>query len=192
MLVDRIIGAFTFRKEVYEEVEHDVNFTQTAWLIVVVVAFLNALGSGTSDDIVNRFLGALVGTVFAVLGFAVAMYFISWLGKALFQADVSFGEMVRALGLAYVWNVVGFVGIFSLISTTLVCLLWPVTLLAGLLGLAAWFVAAKEALDLDWVQTIVTVVIGWVVMMAISVFLATIVLGALGLGAAVLGGLFAS
>jgi len=191
MLVDRIIGAFTFRKEVYEEVEHDVNFTQTAWLIVVVVAFLNALGSGTSETIVNRFLGALVGTVFAVLGFAVAMFVISWIGKTLFQADVSFGEMVRALGLAYVWNVVGLLGILSLISTTLTCLLAPVTLLAGLLGLIAWFVAAREALDLDWVQTIVTVIIGWVVMIAIT-FVATIVLGALGLGAAALGGLLTS
>lgn len=188
MLVDRIIGAFTFRKEVYEEVEHDVNFTQTAWLIVVIVAFLNALGSGTSENIVNRFLGALVGTVFAVLGFAVAMYIISWIGKALFQADVSFGEMVRALGLAYVWNVVGLIGILSVISTTLTCLLAPVTIAAGFLGLAAWFVAAREALDLEWVQTIVTVIIGWVVMMAIT-FVASIVLGVLGLGAAVLGGL---
>lgn len=176
MLVDRIIGAFTFRKGVYEEVEHDVNFTQTAWLIVVIVAFLNALGSGTSDNIVNRFLGALVGTVFAALGFAVAMYIISWLGKALFQADVSFGEMVRALGLAYVWNVVGLLGILSVISTTLTCLLAPVTIIAGFLGLAAWFVAAREALDLNWVQTIVTVIIGWVVMMAIT-FVAAIVLG---------------
>ena len=191
MLVDRIIGAFTFRKDVYQEVEHDVNFTQTAWLIVVIVAFLNALGSGTSETIVNRFLGALVGTVFAVLGFAVAMFVISWIGKTLFRADVSFEEMVRALGLAYVWNAVGLLGILSLISTTLTCLLAPVTILAGLLGLAAWFVAAREALDLDWVQTIVTVIIGWVVMIAIT-FVATIVLGALGLGAAALGGLLTS
>ncbi len=191
MLVDRIIGAFTFRKDVYQEVEHDVNFTQTAWLIVVIVAFLNALGSGTSETIVNRFLGALVGTVFAVLGFAVAMFVISWIGKTLFQAEVSFGEMVRALGLAYVWNAVGLLGILSLISTTLTCLLAPVTILAGLLGLAAWFVAAREALDLDSVQTIVTVIIGWVVMIAIT-FVATIVLGALGLGAAALGGLLTS
>ena len=136
-------------------------------------------------------MGALVGTVFAVLGFAVAMFVISWIGKTLFRADVSFEEMVRALGLAYVWNAVGLLGILSLISTTLTCLLAPVTILAGLLGLAAWFVAAREALDLDWVQTIVTVIIGWVVMIAIT-FVATIVLGALGLGAAALGGLLTS
>ena len=104
MLADRIIGAFTFRKGVYEEVEHDVNFTSTAWIIVVVTAFLSSLGSGTSTQVVDRFLGAVVATVFTVVGFAVATFVISWLGKTLFQADVSFDEMVRTLGLAYVWK----------------------------------------------------------------------------------------
>ncbi len=191
MLVNRIIGAFTFRKGIYEEVEHDVSFTSTAWLIVVVTAFLSSLGSGTSDNILNRFLGAGVGTIFTVIGFAVATFVISWIGKTLFQADVSFEELVRTLGLAYVWNAIGVIGIVSVISDTLSCLLWPVTLAAALLGLAAWFVAAREALDLEWVQTIVTVIIGWVVMMAIGI-VASLIVGALGLGALALGGLFAS
>jgi hypothetical protein len=191
MLVNRIIGAFTFRKGIYEEVEHDVSFTSTAWLIVVVTAFLSSLGSGTSDNILNRFLGAGVGTIFTVIGFAVATFVISWIGKTLFQADVSFEELVRTLGLAYVWNAIGVIGIVSVISDTLSCLLWPVTLAAALLGLAAWFVAAREALDLDWVQTIVTVIVGWVVMLAIG-FVASLVVGALGFGALALGSLFAS
>jgi hypothetical protein len=191
MLVNRIIGAFTFRKGVYEEVEHDVSFTSTAWLIVVVTAFLSSLGSGTSDNLINRFLGAVVGTIFTVIAFAVATFIISWIGKTLFQADVSFEELVRTLGLAYVWNAIGVIGIVSVISDTLSCLLWPVTLAAALLGLAAWFVAAREALDLEWVQTIVTVIIGWVVMMAIGI-VASLIVGALGLGALALGGLFAS
>ena len=37
MLTQRIIGAFTFRKSVYAEVEHDPNFTTTAWVLAVVV-----------------------------------------------------------------------------------------------------------------------------------------------------------
>ncbi len=191
MLTNRIIGAFTFRKGIYEEVEHDVSFTSTAWLIVVVTAFLSNLGSGTSDNLINRFLGAAVGTIFTVIAFAVATFIISWIGKTLFQADVSFEELVRTLGLAYVWNAIGVIGIVSVISDTLSCLLWPVTLAAALLGLAAWFVATREALDLDWVQTIVTVIIGWVVMLVIG-FVASLVVGALGLGALALGSLFAS
>jgi hypothetical protein len=191
MLADRIIGAFTFRKGVYEEVEHDVNFTSTAWIIVVVVAIASSLGSGSSTQLVDRLIGTAVGTVFTVVGFAIATFVISWLGKTLFQADVSFDEMVRTLGLAYVWNVVGFIGVVSIISETLSCLLAPVTFAAAILGLVAWFVAAKEALDLDWVQTIVTVIVGWVVMLVMG-FFATAFLGILGFGAAALGGLFAS
>ena len=34
MLTERIIGAFTFRKGVYADVEQDTSFTTTAWMIV--------------------------------------------------------------------------------------------------------------------------------------------------------------
>jgi len=44
-LQERIIGAFTFRTQVYEDVEADTSFTQTAWIIVAVTSFLNQLGS---------------------------------------------------------------------------------------------------------------------------------------------------
>ena len=54
----------------------------------------------------------------------------------------------------------------------------------------AWFVATKEALDLEWVQTIVTVVIGWLVLIVITAVIGGLVLGAVGLGAAAFGGLF--
>ncbi len=45
MLTNRIIGAFSFRREVYAEVEKDTTFTTTAWLLVIVFGFLNQLGS---------------------------------------------------------------------------------------------------------------------------------------------------
>ncbi len=44
----------------------------------------------------------------------------------------------------------------------------PITFLAGLAGLFAWFMAAKEALDLEWPQTIGTVIIGWVAMAIVT------------------------
>ena len=70
MLTERIIGAFTFRKGVYADVEKDTGFTKTAWIIVAVVAFLNQLGSNASTDVLSWLGGAVVGTHFAVLGFA--------------------------------------------------------------------------------------------------------------------------
>ncbi len=189
MLSERIMGAFTFRKGVYAEVETDASFTSTAWLLVAVVSFLNQLGTNASGEIVNWLVGAVVGTVFAVLGFAVGAFVISWVGKTIFNADVTFEEMVRTLGLAYVWNVVGFIGVLSAVSTALSCLLAPVMLIAGIATIVAWFVAAKEALDLEWVQTIITVVLGFVALIVISV-ISGLVLGMMGFGAAALGGLF--
>ena len=60
---------------------------------------------------------------------------------------------------------------------------------AWILGLVAWFIAAKEALDLEWLQTIVTVFLGWIALVIITA-LAGLVLGILGFGAAAIGGLF--
>jgi hypothetical protein len=187
MLIERIIGAFTFRKGVYAEVEKDTNFTTTAWILVVVVAFLSQVGANASGNLVQWLLGAVVGTIFAVIGFAVGALVINWVGRAVFNADVTFEELVRTLGLAYVWQVVGVIGVVTAFSAALSCLLTPVMIIAWILMMIAWFVATKEALDLEWVQTIVTVIIGWIVVIAVSV-VAGIVLGLLGLGAGVMGG----
>jgi len=188
MLTDRIIAAFTFRREIYKEVEQDTTFTQTAWLLVAVVAFLSQLGSSASGNLVNWLIGAVVGTIFAVIGFAVGAFIINWVGRTVFSADVTFEELVRTLGLAYVWNIVGVIGVLAALSSTLGCLLAPVTFIAWILGLISWFVAAKEALDLEWVQTIVTVILGWIALFVIML-IAGVVLGLMGLSVAALGGL---
>ena len=184
MLTERIIGALTFKREVYADVENDTSFTQTAWLIVVVVAFLSQLGAraAASEGFISWILSTIISTVFAVLAFAVGAFVVSWVGKQLFQADVSFEEMVRTLGLAYVWQAVGVLGILGFVPA-LGCLLAPVAIAAAIAGFVAWLFAAKEALDLEWGQTAVTVIIGWVVVFVIMM-IAGAVLGIFGLAAA--------
>jgi len=81
MLTERIIGAFTFRSGVYAEVEEDTNFTRTAWILVAVVAFLNQIGSFASSELVNWVVGAVVGTIFALVAFAVGALIINWVGR---------------------------------------------------------------------------------------------------------------
>jgi len=182
MLQDRIIGAFTFRKGVYAEVEKDTSFTTTAWILVAVVTFLVQLASLASSDVFGWLLGAIASTVFGVAAFAVGAFAISWVGRALFNADVTFEELVRTLGLAYVWRVIGVIGILGVVPV-LNCLLAPILILSVFAMLAAWLIAAKEALDLEWVETIVTVVIGLVVYIVVMA-IAGAILGLLGLGAA--------
>lgn len=189
MLTQRIMSVFTFRREVFSEVENDTAFTPIAWAIVAVVSFLNNLGGRASSDIVSWILGAVVGTVLSVIGFALAVFIIDLIGRTVFNAKVSFDELVRTLGLAYVWNVVGFLGVLGVISSTLVCLVSPALFVGFILGLIAWFLAVKEALDLEWVQTIVTVVIGWIVLL-VFYFITGAILGLLGLAGAAAAGAF--
>ena len=192
MLTDRIIGAFTFRSGVYKEVEEDTTFTTTAWLLVIVIGFLHALGTlGTTAQphLITWIGSAVVVTIFEVIGFAVGAFIINWVGRTLFNAEVTFDELVRTLGLAYVWNIVGILGVLGSVSEALLCLVLPAAVLAWIAALIAGLVAAKEALDLEWVQTIVTVFLGWVVNLIISIVVAGTVLTALGLGALALGGL---
>ena len=190
-MMDRFMKVFTFKTDVYKEVEDDASFTQTAWMIVAAVAFLSQLGANAGLVHVTGgswIISTIAGTIFAVLGFGVGCFVISWAGKTFFQADVTFEELVRTLGLAYIWNVIGFIGIIALVAPGLVCVSGPIAFLAGIAGLVAWFMAAKEALDLEWPQTIGTVVIGWVASLIVSL-IAGAILGIFGLAGAGIGSL---
>ena len=93
--MDRIIGAFTFRRGVYAEVEHDTTFTTTAWIIVVIVAVLNQIGSNASagfDNILGWAGGGIIGTIFAVVAFAVGVAVVNWIGRAVFIDGALGGE----------------------------------------------------------------------------------------------------
>jgi hypothetical protein len=189
MLTDRIIGAFTFRKGVYAEVEKDTTFTRTAWILVVVFAFLNQLGSYASEDFLDWVIGTGIGWLTAVIGFAVAAAIVSWMGRTVFKAEVTFDELVRTMGLASVWTVIGVLGALTAFSDTLTCLLGPAMIIAWIAMVAAWFVAVHEALDLGWVQTIVTVLVGFIPF-AIIMALTGVVLTLLDLTTTGIGDLF--
>jgi hypothetical protein len=187
--MDRIIKAVTFRKEVYAEVEQDESFTTSAWLIVVVAAALSALGGLKFEAFGLSLGGVVVGTIIAVIGFAIGALVINLVGRVLFKADVSFAELVRTLGLAYVWNAVGFLGIIGANFGALGCLVAPIQFVAWLASIVSSVLAVKEALDLDWGPTIVTVVLGWIVIIVFSV-ITGVILGAMGLvGAGIVGAL---
>jgi hypothetical protein len=187
MLTERIMGAFTFRKGVYAEVEQDTTFTSTAWILVSAVTFLNQLGTHASRNFIGWLLSAIVGTIIMVIGFAFAAAIISWVGRTLFNAEVTFEEMVRTLGLASVWNIIGFVGAVVGFFPLLACVTAPALILGVVFLIAAWFMAAKEALDLDWAETIITVIVG-VIAWGVIWLVTRGILGLLGLGAKAVGG----
>lgn len=171
MLSERIIGALTFRRGVYAEVEADKKFTATAWALVVIFALLNQLGSNASQSLFDWLVSTGIGTFTAIASFAIAAAVISWVGRAVYSAEVAFDEVVRTMGLASVWTVVGILGIIAAFSTALSCVLGPVIVISWVALVLAWFVAVHEALDLTWSKTVITVVIGfipWAIIMALT------------------------
>lgn len=176
-LQERIIGALTFRTQVYEDVEADTSFTQTAWIIVAVAGFLNQLGSRANP------IGAIIGTAFTLLGFFAFAWVVGWVGREVFKSTVTTDELVRTLGLASVWTAFGVLGLL------LGGLGAMIAFIASLLGLAASFIAAKAALDLEWTQTVVTVVIGWLVLMVVLAIAGTVI-ALLGFAAGTAAGVF--
>ena len=189
MLTERIIGALTFRRGVYAEVEADKTFTATAWILVVIFALLNQLGSYASQSIFDWLVGAGIGTLTAIAAFAIAAAVISWVGRGIYNAEVTFNELVRTMGLASIWTAVGVLGIIAAFSDALSCILGPVIVISWVALVLAWFVAVHEALDLTWGKTIITVLIGfipWAIIMALT----GVVLSLLGLTAAGFGSLF--
>jgi len=187
-LQGRVVAAFTFKKEVYAEVEHDESFTRTAWIIVGVVSFLSQLGGLGQMGFIAWIAKLVIGTALAVGGFAAGAWLISFLGQQMFKAEVTFEEMVRCLGLAYVWQIVGLIGAIASYVGPLACILAPVSIIGVVAVLAAWLIAAKEALDLEWGPTAITVVVGWIATAIIGA-IAGVLLGLLGAGAAGIGGM---
>jgi len=189
MLTERIIGALTIRRGVYAEVEADKTFTATAWILVVIFALLNQLGSNASQSIFDWLVGAGIGTLTAIAAFAIAAAVISWVGRGIYNAEVTFNELVRTMGLASIWTAVGVLGVIATFSDTLSCILGPVIVISWVALVVAWFVAVHEALDLTWGKTILTVMIGFIPW-AIIMSLTGVVLSLLGMTANGFGSLF--
>ena len=189
MLTKRIFGALTFRRGVYAEVEADKTFTATAWMLVVIFALLNQLGSYAYQSIFDWVVGTGIGVLTAIAGFAIAAAVISWVGRGSFNADVTFGELVRTMGLASIWTAVGGLGIIAAFSDALSWILGPVIVISWVALVVAWFIAVHEALDLTWIKTFITVIIGlipWAIFMALT----GVVLSLIGLEANGFGNLF--
>jgi hypothetical protein len=189
--MNRIVGALTFKRQVYADVEKDTSFNATAWAIVAGLALITQFGTYwfAAEDTTSAIVAGAVGTIITVVGFAVGAWVIAWMGKAMFKADVSFDEMVRTLGLAYIWNFFGALAALGNVIPLLGCLTAPGACIGWILGLVSYFIATQEALDLDTGQTVITVIAGWVVTFLI-IASATFVIGLLGVSVGAASGMF--
>lgn len=182
MMFNRVIRAATLDEGLFKEVEADASLNQEALVVVILVSLAGAFGSLVSGVIGRGIGAALLGFVgsgiLGVVNYYIWSYVTYFIGENLFDAQVTPGEMLRVLGYSYGPRALS---ILSFIP----CLGWLVALAGSIWALVAGFIGTREALDLDTGKTLITVIIGWVIILVINlIFQSVIGLGALGAGAA--------
>ncbi|MCS7220815.1 MAG: YIP1 family protein [Anaerolineae bacterium] len=179
-MIQRVIRAATLEPAVYEEVEANANLNQEALAVVVLVSLANGVGlflSGLLGGSVGAAIGGLIfGLVSGVLGYYIWAYITYWVGTNLFQGTADVGEMLRTLGYASGPRVLG-------ILTFIPCLGGLAGLIGGIWSLVTGVVAVRQALDFDTGKAILTVIIGWIIVLVITLILGTFLgIGAIGIG----------
>ena len=175
---ERIIGAAKLDANTFEDVERD----ETAMAQAVGVIVLAAVSAGIG----NIWYGGISGIVFsafaALVGYAV-WALIVWLVGAKLMPDpatkAEFPETFRVVGFAAAPGLLGFITIIPLLGWILMFCIWLWTI-------AAMVIAVKAVLDYtDTFKAVIVVIIGFVVN-----FVITMMMTAVFVGSAIVGGMF--
>jgi hypothetical protein len=173
-MIERILRAIRLDWTVFREIAEDENAMSEAAIIVVVVTFLSAVGTGMGmllgkagfgQAVLSFFLEWLIfGILIGWIGWAVITYFV---GTLLFQGKTDIPEMMRVLGYASAPKLLGLLGFIP-------CIGWLAALAGWILSLIAGVIAIREAMEFDTGKAIITVVVGVVVAIVLNRILAAI------------------
>ncbi len=186
-ILNGMIRAARLDKEFYEEVERDTSYGQDALAVVILAALASGIGSFigslfTGKNILVAIGSLIFGVIVAVLAYFVWVFVAQYVGTRLFKGQGDFGEVQRAFGFAYAPQVLN---ILSFIP----CVGWVLPLVTWLWSIATGFVAIRQSLDQDDTNAALTMVVSFLVVLAILVILGLIG-GALGLAGAAITGAF--
>jgi hypothetical protein len=174
-IVNRLTGIVTFKAPVYKEVAEDTTATQSAALIVVVVAVLVGLiGSAIGGS--RSIIAAAVSTIVSqLIGWVIGAWLLAFVAKTLFQGDTNTSEMLRVTGYTSVFQILGIIPVLGIIGSIL-------QIIANVIGI-------REAAGFDTTKAILTAIIAGVIVFIITAIIIAIfaaIFIALGIGAAVL------
>jgi hypothetical protein len=181
-MLDRVMRAARLDNRLFQEVEADPSLNQEALTVVVLVSAISGIGAFLSGLIGGRigaaFLGLFVTVLLGVVNYYIWSYVTYFIGTNLFNGTAEPGELLRVLGYAS--------GPRALAGLRFIPCLGGIIALAGSVwALVAGFIGVREALDLETTETLVTVVIGWIVIFFLNLIVGSVLgLGAMGLGAA--------
>lgn len=159
-IVDRMRGAAMFDVPTYEEVEHDTSATGQAAIVVVLAALAAGIGNVFRGG--PGILGGIVGSLLGWVAWSGITYFV---GTRIFKGTATWGELARTLGFAQAPGLLMIAAIVPLLG-------WVVRIVVGLWMLGTGIVAIRQALDIDTGKAVMTALVGWLAMVAVSMVLA--------------------
>jgi len=173
---ERLIGAMKLDPGTFEDIERDP--TALSQTIGVIALAAVSLGIG------NVWYGGISGIVFSIIMSLIGYVLwavVVWLVGTKVMPDpatkADFQETFRVVGFAAAPGVLGIITIIPILGWLLVFLLW-------LWSIAAMVVAVRQVLDYtDTFKAVIVVIIGFVVN-----FVVTMILTAMFIGTAMLGG----
>jgi len=163
-MLARFIGVFKLDSKTFEEIEHNASLTFPAALIVVLVSLILGVGNGIFNSLLGLgfakvFLSSLIIVVVGWLIWSFATWFV---GTRLFKGQADLGEMLRVIGFAYL----------PLVLSIIPCV-------GGVIGviwaLAAGFVAIRQGLDLDNTKAFLTLLVGAILYIILTVILNSLI-----------------
>jgi hypothetical protein len=181
VMINRMIRAAMLDIAFYEEAEADTSLTQEALMVVILVSIVGGIGSFLGGiiggDIGAAIIGLIVAVVLGVINYYIWAYITYFVGTNLFEGTADPGELLRTLGYASSPRVLGILGFIP-------CVGWLIALIGGIWALVAGVVAVRQALDFDTTKAVITVIIGWAIILIITLVIGTVLgIGALGVGA---------
>ena len=156
----RLTRMVKFDFTVFPEIEQDEAATTEAAVIVLVVSLIGALGS-----VGYGFRQFLLQFIISVgVGWLLWAYLTMLIGTRVFGGNATFWGMARTLGYASAPGILRLLGAIPIIG-------WLFSLAAWVLSLILGFYAVRETLEVTTEKAILTVLIGWAVMVVVSVIL---------------------
>ena len=185
-MVERMIRAARLDPAVYNELERDLSANGQALLVVILASLATGIGNGIRLSVSGHpgqaVAGLIIGLIMALIGFAVFVTLVYFIGTRLFSGTATPGEILRTLGFAYTPQLLGFF--------TFIPVLGGLAVFIGTIwGWVASVIAVREALDFDTGKAVLTIIVSAIVMV-VALAIVGILFGLLGLGLAGLGSVF--
>ena len=177
-LINRVLRAALLDKEFFKEAEADASLNQEALMVVVIVSIAGGVGAFLANLLGGEFFAAIgafiISTIVGIANYYIWAYVAHFIGTNMFQGEADPGELLRVLGYASgprILSLLGFIPCFGAL----------LGFVGGIWVLIAGFFGVKEALELDTTETLVTVVLGWLVIFIIYALVTSVVgIGAMG------------